>query len=470
MVLRSAFGKFTIIAGILFLATAAGCGPQPKTDPDFNWRSFAGVRINVMLNQHPYSAAIVQKLEDFENLTGIKVNYIITPEDYYVDKLDQALGDRQGTPDVFMTGTYYIWEHAPKQLMQNLDELLDDPSTLIPGYDRQDFHPKIAASMKWDLKPGDPVGTGPQWGVPVGFELSSLAYNKRIFAQYALKPPQTLPELMNRCEVLGANGINGMSLRISDKWMSLSSSFITTYTNFGAKDFVREGGRLRSAVNSDKAVEATEQWVKLVHACSPASSWQQNPWNTAGADLGAGKVAMLYDADVSSYEQNVEGFSKESGNIAWAPAPLADLGKTVSSNLWAWGLGMNNASNHKKAAWLFMQYFSSKEFIRWAAMNASLVHPARVSVLEDKDYVRQIGREDGFAQTLNAQLENASVQFTPQPAFFKTMNEWARTLRKMINGEYGSVRQGLDELKTRIDSMIAEGGWPDDGAQPAEKQ
>ncbi|WP_190287424.1 ABC transporter substrate-binding protein [Paenibacillus darwinianus] len=411
-----------------------------------------------MLNQHPYSAAIVQKLRDFESLTGIQVNYIITPEDYYIDKLDLALNDRRGTPDVFMTGTYYIWEHASKRLMQSLDEMLADPALLIPGYDFRDFQPKVFDSMKWNLTPGDPVGTGYQWAVPIGFELNSLAYNKRIFEQYALKPPSTLSELMNGCEALSGSGIDGLSLRISDKWTSLSTSFITTYINFGAKDLVSENGKLRSAVNSDEAVRATELWVDLVHKCTSASSWQQNPWNEAGAALGSGKVAMLFDADINSYIQNVEGYSKEAGNIAWTPAPLSDLNQPVTSNLWAWGLGMNNASNNKKASWLFMQYFSSKPFIQWAAMNANVVHPARKSVLQDKDYLKLIGRADGFAQTLDSHLKNAAVLFTPQPAFFDTANEWARTLRKIVNGEYSSAREGLDELKPKIDTMLDQSG------------
>ncbi|WP_213528454.1 ABC transporter substrate-binding protein [Paenibacillus cisolokensis] len=169
-----------------------------------------------MLSQHPYSAAVVQQLRQFESMTGIKVNYIITPEDYYVDKLDLALNDRRGSPDVFMTGSHYIWEHAPKRLMQSLDEFLADPATLVPDYDPQDFVPKVVDSLKWNLLDGDPAGTGSLWAVPIGFELSSLAYNKRIFGQYGLEAPHTLNDLLNRCETLRGNGIDGLSLRISE--------------------------------------------------------------------------------------------------------------------------------------------------------------------------------------------------------------------------------------------------------------
>lgn len=456
--LGSSFHKFTVRICACLLLLIAGCGTQTKPDYSYNWRAFQGERIHVMLSQHPYSAAVVQQLRQFESMTGIKVNYIITPEDYYVDKLDLALNDRRGSPDVFMTGSHYIWEHAPKRLMQPLDEFLADPATLVPDYDPQDFAPKAVDSLKWNLLDGDPAGTGSMWAVPIGFELSSLAYNKRIFGQYGLEAPHTLNDLLNRCETLRGNGIDGLSLRISEKWNSLSSSFITMFANFGANDFVMENGRLRSAVNSDKAVEATEMWVKLVHSCSSVSSWRQNPWNEASADLGAGKVAMLFDADINAYMQNVEGYSKESGNIVFTPAPLVNPNVKVASNLWAWGLGMNNASNHKEASWLFMQYFTSKDFIRWAALNANLVHPARRSVMADKDYVRHIRKVEGLEQTLNEQLENARTLFTPHASFFDTTNEWASALKKMVNGEYADTRQGLDELKQKIDNLLDEAG------------
>ena len=39
------------------------------------------------------------------------------------------------------------------------------------------------------------------------------------------------------------------------------------------------------------------------------------PWYQCGADLGAGKAAILYDADILGYFNNVPGSSSQAGNL-----------------------------------------------------------------------------------------------------------------------------------------------------------
>ena len=169
------------------------------------------------------------------------------------------------------------------------------------------------------------------------------------------------------------NGFNGkdtyaLALRGDREWQNIVTSYITTYRNYGAKDFEIENGKLVSKVNSKEAVEMTAMWVKLIKAgVSPA--WISSKWYQAGADLGAGKAAMLFDADNNSYFQNIEGYSKEAGNIAWTTAPVQEKGKDVYSNLWTWGLAINKNSKHELASWLFLQYFTSKEFLLSASLN-----------------------------------------------------------------------------------------------------
>ena len=79
-----------------------------KKDSTFNkgfkWTAAKGEKIKVLLNQHPYSEAIIKKLSDFEKTTGIKVEYIIIPEENYANKVTTLLNNKSGNPDVFMTG------------------------------------------------------------------------------------------------------------------------------------------------------------------------------------------------------------------------------------------------------------------------------------------------------------------------------------------------------------------------------
>jgi multiple sugar transport system substrate-binding protein len=80
----------------------------PTTNGEFKWDLAKGQQIEVMLNQHPYADAIIKRLPEFEQKTGIKVKHSVTPEESYFDKLTTALNARNGNPDIFMTGSYQL--------------------------------------------------------------------------------------------------------------------------------------------------------------------------------------------------------------------------------------------------------------------------------------------------------------------------------------------------------------------------
>ena len=153
---------------------------------DFDWKNYEGTTINVMFNEHNYSKAVIEKIPEFEELTGITVEYSSTPESNYFDKLNTSLSSRSGTPDVYMTGAYQVWEYAPAGYMEPLDNYINDPAKTDPDYNFDDFIPAVVDGLKWDTVPGHKVGEGSQWALPMGWELNCLAYNKNVFAEKGL--------------------------------------------------------------------------------------------------------------------------------------------------------------------------------------------------------------------------------------------------------------------------------------------
>jgi len=428
---------------------------EKVAESNFRWNSAKNEEITVYLAQHPYIEAIINKLPEFEKKTGIKVNYTIIPEEYYFDKLSTNLRKFR-SPDAFMVGPYYIWGIAGKGYIQDLNYLLKQPEITDPAYDIEDFYPSVLNTFRWDTFSGHAMGTGGLWGVPLGFEVFPLAYNKRIFQEKGLKPPYTMEELLELCKVLkefDGKGTYGLALRGAKNWATINTAYITTYANYGAKDFEIINGKLISRVNSKEAIAMTDMWVKLIKA-GGAPEWEKYNWNQASADFGAGKAAMLFDSDIVGYFQNPFGNSEESGNIAWIQAPLPGGKKVSKSNLWTWGLAMSSASKHKTATWLFMQYFTSKEYTLWASENFKAVDPARKSVLESSQFQGLLGNSEGYAEVLSNAINNADIQFTPQPYIFKVSTEWSQTIQDIVFGKYKSTKEGLDQLKLKIDDVV----------------
>jgi len=429
-----------------------------KSTAAFSWKMAEGSSVKVLFNQHPYAEAIIKKIPEFEAATGIKVTYAITPEENYFDKVTTSLNSRSGEPDLFMSGAYQIWEYAVPGYVQELDEFINNPNMVSPDYDFADIYPSVVSSLKWDLVPGHKVGTGKLWALPLGFETNSLAYNKRIFDERGLKPPKTMEELAILCEKLqefDGKGTYALAIRGSRNWGTIHAGYMTTFSNYGAVDFAVEKGKLVSKVNSPEAVKMTKDWVNLIKK-GGSPTWASYTWYQAGADLGAGKAAMLFDADCNGYFQNVAGASKEAGNIAWVHAPLP-AGKTqVNANLWTWAMAINKASKNKTASWLFLQYFTGKEFNQWASTKMKTVDPARKSVFESPEFVSVLAKSTGYGQTFQESVAGTTIQFTPQPYFFETTTEWAATLQDIVAGKYSSVEDGLNQLKVKMDKIVAD--------------
>ena len=330
---------------------ATSLSVQRADAADFDWKQANGTTINVSLNQHPYANAIIDQLPKFKELTGIDVKYELTPEENYFDKITTQLSAGTGVPDVFMTGVYQMWDYASAKRIEPLDDLLGDASATNPGYNPKDIFEGVFNAGKWDLKPGSPPGSGKLWCVPLGFELYSLAYNKKYFDEKGIKVPTTLDELSELAAKLkdwNGAGSYGVAVRGTRNWATIHPGYMSSFKSAGAKDFVIENGKLMSALGSPESVEVTKKFAEMIKKGGPPG-WSNYTWYQCGADLGAGKAAILYDADCNGYFQNVPGSTNQSGNIGFAPSPTSKPGEKPVSNEWVWQLAMNSTSEEQES-------------------------------------------------------------------------------------------------------------------------
>jgi len=475
----------TLLAASMILSVAAGCSrsaPTPaesstapatdasqaqadintaqegaKDSTDFDWKKYEGSTIKVSFVQHAASDAVISKIADFEAKTGIKVEQSVTPEANYFDKISTSLSSRSGDPDVFMSGAYQLWDYSTAGYVEDLNTFLSDPEMITSDYDFNDLVPSAVSALQWDGIPGDAVGNGPQLGLPLMFEIYTLAYNTRAFAEAGIDgPPATYDELLEICDKLqnwNGSGSYPLAMRGARDWGTIHPGYMSTFNNFGAKDFAKEDGKLVSKLNSPESVKMNEYFLDLIKRGGSAS-WSKYTWYECAADLGAGKAAMMIDADAVTVQQNWAGASQEAGNIAWAPIPVVTAGDKTSSNYWTWALAMNASSKNKEAAWYFFLYFTSKDFCMASSVDGNNLDPVRTSVWESDGFKEKMKGQPGYIDAYNETIEQTTILFTPQPYFFETTTEWAATLQDMIAGQYGSVQEAMDALKAKMDKSV----------------
>lgn len=448
--LKNGIRLLTVLAILSIVAM-----PVFAQDPEFDWRKYEGTKLNLLLNQHPYTEALMGNLQTFIDLTGIEITYDIFPEQNYFDKVTIDLSSGTGSYDVFMTGAYQVWQYAPAGWMEPLEGYINDPELTNSDYDWEDLFENLRKGDQWDLIPGhEHLGQGSQWAIPWAFETNALMYRYDIFEEQGIEVPTTLDELVETAKKLDGveEGMAGIVVRGSKNWATIHPGYMTMYSSYGCVDYDEN---MRPQMNSECAVEMTEKWVEMLQAAGP-EAWTTYTWYQAGSDFGAGKAAMLFDADILGYFQNAPEASAASGKIAWAPGPRGPDG-TLKTNMWIWSLAMSSASKNKEAAWYFLQWATGKEHQTKGAVEYTMVDPVRTSIWENPDFQEAMSDHKNYFEAYQEIIPNCYIWFTPQPKFFETTTEWAATLQDIYAGTV-TAQEGLDALVEKLTIILIQEG------------
>jgi len=419
----------------------------------FDWKKASGKTIRILQTPHPYQQAFAPLLNDFTKLTGITVVPELVAEADYFTKLNTELAGGAGTHDVFMTGAYFIWQYGPPGWMENLTPWLQNSSATSEDYDFEDIYPGLRLSTRWDFKNASPLGFGGQWAIPWGFETNVIAYNKKLFDARGIKPAETLGNFVQLAHDLTKRSANqyGVAFRGSKSWATIHPGFMTMFSREGAKDYKVVDGKLQASMNSPEAVEFTKVWAELAKTSGPAS-WTTYDYPNCTTDLGNGVAAMVFDADSATYAKGKPGASKEAGHIAWHSGPAGKNG-SYATNLWTWSLAMNSASKQKLAAWLFIQWATSKQALNNAIKGGAgaFADPVRQSVF-DGTFKKTLGAFPGYLETFEKVIDSTKIQFTPQQHFFESTENWAVAVQQIYGG--AEAKSTLDALATASTALV----------------
>ena len=442
-------------AGNMAWSPAVGAQDSAAADVtgDFDWKKADGVTIKALLNVHPYTDALKADLQTFTDLTGITVEYDEFPENNYFDKLTVDLQSGTGTYDVFMLGAYMVWQYGPPGWLEDMKPWIENPSATNPEYAWEDIYENLRTADNWSLKVGEPLGSGGQYALPWGFEANTIIYNTEVFDKLGVEPAETMDGLVELAAKLTADApgagfadMYGIATRGSRQWATIHPGFMTQYSREGGKDFELDGDTLVPVMNSEVSVPFHEKWASMMKNSGPAN-WTNYFWYEVGTDLGAGKAAMIYDADILGYFQNQPGGSSQAGKLAWHPGPKGADGSLLT-NQWIWSLGMNAKSQNKLAAWLFLQWATGKDHLTMAAIDGNMVNPVRASVVENPQFQEKMNSNLNYLDTFNAIIQDTKILFTPQPAFFDATTLWAGALQEIYGG--APAKETLDALVEEI--------------------
>lgn len=338
-------------------------------------RKFAGESLSLLIIQ-PHVVTGRKLAEDFEKLTGAKVNVTAVPYDQVSVKatLDVQSGANEfDVIDYFYT---YKGQLAENGVIEDLTEWIErdkaeiEPADFIPTiYDQYTLH------------------GGRRWGLPYDGDAHVLFYNQELFDRYGLKAPATWDDYTENAKVItaaeGKNGVYGAAVLGAKVPVIILSTFANRLTGFGG-DFLKPDGT--SALDSEEAFQALQSLLASAPYALPTPL--ETRFEEGLPAFLNGKAAQIdFWTDLGGYAQDPAN-SKIVGKWGVARIPTGGKNKTPRLAFNAgFGFAITTGSKKKEIAWELIKLATGKAYHEeLLTLTGSGIDPDRQSGLNSAKY------------------------------------------------------------------------------------
>ncbi len=359
----------------LLLSILAACNPSQSQSNGATTLTVGTVNNSQMVQMEQLTHQVFEK--DHPN---IKVNFVTLPENDLRSKITQDVATNAGKFDIATVGSYEtpIWAH--NGWVEDLTPYFDKMSAGDKSnYNYGDLLQPIMSTLSYQGHP---------YAVPFYGESSLMMYNKQIFAAHNVTMPlhPTWAQIAHLAQVLNdpAHGVAGILLRGQSGWGMNMAPLDTMINTFGGSWFDLNW---KPQLSTPPVQQAVTLYANLLQNYGePGAS--TSGWEECLGLMGQGKGAMFYDATSLAGVLETPSESKVAGNIGYAYAPTA-VTTNGSRWLWAWSLDMIKSSRNKDAAFQFMTWATSSQYLTLAGKTfgwASVPPGTRTSIYQNPDY------------------------------------------------------------------------------------
>lgn len=427
------------VAGIALSATAALAGP---------YEAYEGTTLVVNFPAHPHYDAVRRVLPEFTRETGIQVEVDQLQYLKMREKQTLELTKNKGDYDLMAYVVFSKADYVYADQLENLARYFMNPKLADPSYDAADLvegyvsNIGVAGGEKGYL----PGPTGSLFGLPFGSETSILGYRTDIFEKHGLEVPTNYEELLDlACKIPELEpGMGGLASRAASGHHA-SHAFLLHLAPLGGRIFDDEWNPI---LNNAEGVAAANA-LKTIVGCG-AEGAATFGFAEAGASFLQGTSAMFLDSTVFAGQVDDPAKSKVVGKVAWAPHPV---GVRAGSQTGGFGIGIPRNAQHKEAAFLLMQWLTSKKADKMIALAGG--NPSRYSTHADAEVNARFPHMATFGEA----LKNADPDWRPIiPVWGKINADLGTALSKVLT-EDADVQSSLDGVAERARAIMEEAGY-----------
>jgi sorbitol/mannitol transport system substrate-binding protein len=442
-----------VLAGlVLLLAELVACSPASQSSsPGTITLNVGTVNNSQMVQMEQLTRQVFEKQHP-----NIKVNFVTLPEDDLRAKVTQDVATNAGKFDIATIGNYDTPIWARNGWLQNLAPYFAKMSAQEKSsYNYDDLLKPIMTSLSYQGSP---------YSLPFYGESSFMMYNKQIFAQHHLTMPEhpTWDQIKQFAQELNdpSQGVAGIVLRGQSGWGMNLAPLDTMINTYGGSWF---NMNWEPQLTSSADQQAVSDYVTLLQKYGEPDA-ASSGWQECLSLMSQGKAAMFYDATSLAGVLETPSSSKIAGNVGYAYAPTK-VTPNGSHWLWAWALGMVSSSKNKDAAFQFITWATSPQYLTLAGQTfgwAQVPPGTRTSLYQNPNYQKAAP----FAQLTLDSINTATpdqptlnpvpyhgVQYVAIPQFESAGQTVSENIAAAIAGKM-TVSQALTQSNQLLASQV----------------
>ena len=435
-----ALAAATLMLGSTALTTAAGAWSLEEAAAPY-----AGTQVNVIFLDRPGYRAIIDLLPEFQERTGITVNYEISPYENARERqvLDFAAGGRLTAALVDLV---WIGEFSENEWIVPIETFTSNPDLADPELNLDGFFPLLLDAFgSW----GDTV-----YGLPFDNYSGLLFYNRCMLEEAGFDgPPETWEQLLTEYAPAltdSANNQFAFALQSMRGETQSADSFMRVLWPFGGSLLDDE---FRSNLTSDES-QAGLQFRQDLMAYMPPGIVSFDHAEAVNA-LAQGQVAMITEWSAFYGTLTDPSTSRIIDCLGVAPEPAGPAGRLPALGGFSLAVTAQASEAEQAATWLFIQWATSEAIARDYVEAGGV--SGRMAIYEEDDIRERFMFVDPMVESWQAGVPEFRPRFPAWPEMSEIIAEWGS---RIMLGEVDTMA-GAEEIGTRIERILEAEGYYD---------
>jgi multiple sugar transport system substrate-binding protein len=410
---------------------------------------YAGTTIHGGAFSLPFHQYLKAYFPEFEERTGIKVNFDIQAFPVYNQRMDLELSTGGSSYDVIIVTFIYQNRWIGAHWVSNLDEFTSDPNVTAADWDPGDFVPGVEASMR------DAAGHTYAYGVEAGAMILAAARGDLI-EKAGLSLPETMDDVIRVCEAV--NGKQGMAAWTADKlhhW-----NWPPYLQAMGGHIFKNPPTDLTPTLDTPEAAKSAAWYANLLTKYGPPGVLSFTDDQAMQSQL-SGRANMRTNAITWGLPLAKDRDSKVSTTVRYGMVPRGPAGDFPG--VACHGFGIPAGSRKKGAAWEFIKWALSKQMLSRLVKEHGYPSVCRRSVINSEPFKEALtlnGQDVAalYAKVLDQLGDGSYMRYRTVPVFPQVGDKINRAIEAIATKQM-SAEAALKQAQEQAIEAIRMGGY-----------